>query len=273
MAALAKAVNYKAAKSGAIFTVSDGVDNASKSYYSTLQTGTSVEARPINERPAAKPEGGSVSSADGALRQIDEQSVTFSSLKVTPAEGGEISQDMLDLIRSFKPTEEDKKIVFLDFEPRQSSIMLHRERVMALARMGYTLQAIRMMVDSKGTKVVQDQDARAAVAGIPKRKFALVLCDSALTHRETEYSGLLRELFTSKCVISKAMLDLVPSYIGTANISGVSPTPDQTQRGRQRYLEATANYMRPLFNNEAFRNLIAQQRSANAAKGSVPKAN
>lgn len=251
--AMRGAADINAAYAGKPFEVSDAITNEG----GQLSTFRIAEEKQAQLEPWTESSAKPVPRSAGAV--ISEP--VYSAITVPARVPGEISDDVLAMIRAFVPKDEDKLFIYVDYAPATSAILAHRQRAMSLLNKGYTPAAIRMAVEEKGKKFLANLEERNAVMGIPKKKLELILSDSVLIHRNTSYSLLLRELFNSKCVTSDGMIQLVPDYIGVGGkTEKTQPTEAETLRRRKRFLTSTAQYLAPLYTSESFRQMITAQR-------------
>jgi len=249
--ALEHASDVDAALNGELFDLVDSAFISDK-----MKTLVVIPARQTSER------GSSSSSSSGGTQPVE---VKYTKV-VVPREEGQITSEELEIIRSFTPAAEDKLFTFTAFEPTQSSVLVHRQRVMWLLRHGFSVAQIKEAVNTKRTKLLTNRDAKTTVTGIPKRRLELCLCDSMVAEKVvTSYSRLLITLFETQCEYSDDHIQLVPDYIGIGGKSESSkPDKEETFRRRKVFLVATANYLRPLFTNAAFRAMIAVAKSHGA---------
>jgi len=186
--------------------------------------------------------------------------VRYTTLKAAPTQGDTIDPGTLEDIRSFKPDEADKAFVLISYASGESGVLGHRQRVMRLLRMKYTLAQIRDMVESKNTKVAANLEVKKIVAGIPKKRMELFLSDSVLLGAKTSYSDFLLSLYESRCEVSDGLLAVVPDYIGRGGKKEATPDEATTQSRRRTFMTSTANYLRPLYTSEPFRAMIDGER-------------
>lgn len=186
--------------------------------------------------------------------------IEYSTVKAAPAQSDTIDPKTLEDIRSFKPEDGDKAFVLISYTSGESGVLGHRQRVMRLLRMRYTLTQIRDMVESKNTKVAANLEVKRIVAGIPKKRMELFLSDSVLLGAKTSYSMFLLSLYDSKCEVSDGLLEQVPDYIGRGGKKEATPDEATTLSRRRTFMTSTANYLRPLYTSDAFRAMIDGER-------------
>lgn len=254
--ALKAALVYDDAIDGKVFTAADDVDNGDNTHFQSLKVRGTVT-------------GGS-STSSGFREPPRSEAIAWSSLGPRPTVDGQIDQTVLEEIRSFKPEAGDKVFTFTAFEPSLSSVLAHRQRIMRLMRMDWSVVKIKEAVDNKSKRLVADPAARPLISGIPRKRLELCLSDSVLCGHETSYSRLLNELFSNGCVPSDLLLEVVPDYIGLGGKSEKErPSEVETARRRKAFLTQTANYLKPLYTNAEFRAMINAARTANKSGGAT----
>lgn len=248
--ALEGALDLDAAKSGKPFKIGESAINKG-GFIETLKQASEEELDAYLNALRGAPSSSSSGRASPA------PALVWGTDALKQREDGKIDPDVLEQIRSFVPTESDMKFTFVDFEPTQSAVLGHRQRAMALINRGYTIAQIKLMVENKKTKFVADKSVAKIVLGIPQKRLALCLCDTVLLGVETSYTKLVRGLYDQHCSVNDGMMALVPEYIGAGGkTEKTAPTAEESARRKRAFMNATANYLRPLFNNQDFRTMI-----------------
>lgn len=207
--------------------------------------------------PAPKPVAPAPSSSSHGEGGVIPEAMSYSL-----ASTGTINPVLLTAIRSFRPAESDKEMVFLEYEPSTSSALIHRQRYMALLRRGVKPEKIRDWVENKAGALIYDKEQKALVAGIPRRKMELFLSDKVLIGESNpSYAPFLRLIYVTMAQAPIAeLVKVAPAYIGQGAKGEKGVTEAETELRRARYARDVQEYLRPLYTNTAFRRMIDEMR-------------